>query len=149
LYLGRGVLSSFTAFRAAISQGRDRLERRELSGMSALVAAIATVLLIAAGALYYTALEQIRPRFPPNLRDAHTARFALNALIWDRLIPDHLRRKYLLSLAFGDLAILSIAIATFLEGLYIWTAFAVSLFLCSAAYTVVQWKKYLSTSKDQ
>jgi len=55
-------------------------------------------------ALYRTIAERATPLLPDNPQEERKASYSLDALLWEPSIPNHLRRKYLLSIAFGVLA---------------------------------------------
>jgi hypothetical protein len=47
--------------------------------------------------LYGAALAELRPRFPVIMNDEHTARWAMDVVIWEPSVPVRLRRAYLSS----------------------------------------------------
>jgi hypothetical protein len=110
--------------------------------MSGLLLLFTLALLITAGGFYYRALEQVRPWFPPNLKDELTARFALDAFIWERSFPADARRKYLVSVGFAAIAFLCPAIALYLQSQFFFAGCFVCLSLLQAGYGLMRWAKY-------
>src|SRR6266480_3572735 len=86
-----------------------------MSGTSQLLLFLTVAFFIAAGNSYYTALEQVKPWFPPEFRGSSMG-VALDVLIWDRSFPAQARRSYLLSMGLGAAAMLCSAALLYLEG---------------------------------
>jgi hypothetical protein len=110
--------------------------------MSGLAAVGAGIFLIIAGAFYGTALARARPLFPSKLQDEQTARFALDALIWEHSFPADLRRKYLWAVGFSALAFLCLALAAYSEGYAIAAILFGCLFLGALWHGLARWTKH-------
>jgi len=110
--------------------------------MSGLLLLLTVGFLIAAGSFYYTALEQARPWFPPEFRDAYRVRSALDMLIWERSFPAEARRKYLLSMGLGAAAMLCAAILLYLQDQVIAAAGFACLFAYGIGYVLMRSAKY-------
>lgn len=110
--------------------------------MSGLLLLLTVAFLIAAGNFYWTALEQVRPWFPPEFRDEYRVRIALDILIWERSFPAGARRKYLLSTGFGVAAMLCAAILLYLHGQVIGSAGFACVFAYGVGYLLMRWAKY-------
>lgn len=102
--------------------------------------------LISAIFCYFYALNNIRSRLPPNMRDPLAARFAIDIFVWDEVIPKTIRRRYFLFLVSCSVLAGCIAASLFLLGLLsISEVFAV-LFVLFSLHTVSRWFKYRTGS---
>jgi hypothetical protein len=103
---------------------------------------MAAVAFLCAGACYMTALEELRPKLPPSLRDPLSSRFALDAFIWDRSVPAAVRRKYLLSFVCGVLALGCLAVFLSVERhLFAALVFA-AIFVYAIGHTLASYGKH-------
>jgi len=75
----------------------------------------AIVSLYVSDPLYRTVIAWARPLLTDKMQEEPKASNTLGALIWEPSLPNDLRRKYLLSIAFG-------AIAAFFAVLFAYTA---------------------------
>jgi hypothetical protein len=112
-----------------------------MSGMSRLLLFLTFAFLIAAGNFYYTAIEQVRPWFPPDFRDTSMS-VALDVLIWDRSFPVEARRNYLLSMGLGAVAMLCAAVLLYLEGQFGCAVGFVCLFVYGVGYVLMRSTQY-------
>jgi hypothetical protein len=73
----------------------------------------AIVCLFVSDALFRTVVAWAKPLLPENLQEERKASYSLGALIWESSFPDDLRRKYLLSIAFGVIAGLCVVLIAY------------------------------------
>ena len=89
----------------------------------------ALVFLFTSDALYRKVVARAAPLLPLSLQAEAAASFSLGAVIWERTIPNDLRRKYLLSIGFAAMAGLCVTVVAYDTGHPNWTAFFACLLL--------------------
>ncbi len=89
----------------------------------------ALVFLFTSDALYRKVVARATSLLPLSMQTETTASFALGAVIWDRKIPNELRRKYLLSIGFAAMAGLCVTVVAYDTGHPNWAAFFACLLL--------------------
>lgn len=62
-----------------------------------IVLVIGAVSFAAAAYLGTVAFHEARPKFPLQFQDEHSARYAMDNLVWSRPVSNSTRRKYLMS----------------------------------------------------
>jgi hypothetical protein len=110
--------------------------------VSALLTLGAFVFFILGGALYYATLEEVRPKLPPQFRDMHAARFALDNFVWETLYPARVRQKYLVSVVAMAAAFACGAMLLTIQGNQIPAGIAWCLTLLAIAYGVRRAMQY-------
>src|SRR5690242_12525638 len=94
--------------------------------------ASAIVFLVVAGAFYVEVLTQVRPSLPPQFRDAHRERYALDTFVWRPRVPAAMRQKYLMSAIYAALAFACVSAALFVHGQITGAAIFAGLFAFAA-----------------
>jgi hypothetical protein len=86
--------------------------------MNTLAITAAIIFLIFAALLWRAALEEIRPKIPPQFRDEYKIRFALDGYIWDPSMPVSARRKYIGAQICISIACAAVGVFMFIQGTF-------------------------------
>ena len=105
-----------------------------------LILLVSTLAALGAGAYCYTvAFTQARRHFPLEFQNEHSARYALNTLIWNRSVPVNEQRKYLWSLTFASVAFGCLTLFITAQGLAFGALLMGGVFVIGVVITAKRW----------
>ena len=103
----------------------------------------ATVLLLLGAYSFMSAFGIIRVKLPAIFTD-YSKSYAVDAYIWDELVPATARRWYLVPMVAGTLGAAFMGVFLFIQGERIGALFPTGVFLLGTAHTTTRWFRYRS-----